>query len=110
LELENYGKFPHTINRILLKRKGYSDSVLNNSPLLIQPKTTSTFEFCVNFANTGQFDFNIFLEDTCTNRFTHQFSIFAYIDKTPPEIKIVSILVKQNLKYYHQKSLKPILE
>ncbi len=90
LELENYGKFPHTINRIIIKRQGYSDSVLNTSPLLIQPKTTSTFEFCVNFANTGQFDFDIFLEDTCTNRLTHQFSIFAYIDKTPPELKIVS--------------------
>lgn len=90
LELENYGKFPHTINKIILKQEGSPDSVLNTSPLLIQPKTTTTFEFCLNFDKAGQYDFDLFLEDTCTNRQTHQFSIFAYIDKVPPELKINS--------------------
>lgn len=90
LELENYGKFPQTINKIILTKAGNINNVLNTTPILIQPKSSVTFEFCINFEEAGQYDFDIFLEDSCTNRLTHQFYIYAFTDKTPPDIKIVS--------------------
>lgn len=90
LQLENYGKFSHTINRIVLTQNGKPDSVLNSLPLTILPKMVVDFTFCINFDTPGQYDFQIFLEDSCLHRLTHEFSIYTFIDKTPPEVKIVS--------------------
>lgn len=90
LQLENYGKFPKLINRIVLAYTGKQDTVLNRIPLTIQPNTTIDFEFCYNFEEAGQYDFDIFLEDSCMHRLTHQFSIYTFIDKAPPEVRIIS--------------------
>lgn len=90
LQLENYGKFPHTINKIVLTQNGKADLVLNSLPLTILPQTFVDFTFCFNFDDPGQYDFQIFLEDSCMHRLSHQFSIYTFIDRTPPEIKIVS--------------------
>lgn len=90
LELENYGKFTQTINKIVLTRKGYPDTVLNSASIQIQPKSIKIFEFCLNFEQAGQYDFDISLEDICTSRLTHQFSIYAFVDKTPPNIQTIA--------------------
>lgn len=90
LQLENYGKFLQTINKVVLTQSGKPDNVLNINPLQIAPKSTIDFNFCYGFADPGQYDFEIFLEDSCMHRLTHQFSIYTFIDKTPPEVKIIS--------------------
>ncbi len=90
LQLENYGKFPQTINKIVLSENGKNDLVLNNLPITIPPATLFDFTFCYNFDEPNQYDFQIFLEDSCMHRLTHQFSIYAFLDRTPPEVKIVA--------------------
>lgn len=90
LQLENYGKFLQTINKVVLTQAGKPDVVLNINPLQIAPNSTIDFKFCYDFADPGQYDFEVFLEDSCMHRLTHQFSIYTFIDKTPPEVKIIS--------------------
>lgn len=88
LELENYGNFSQTINKIILKYKDSTQSNLTKNAIILDPKTTYTLDFCLKFDKDGLYEFDIILEDTCSTRTTHSMSIWAFVDKTPPSVTI----------------------
>ncbi len=83
--LENYGKFDRTLPVIYLKYPNRSDTLFAYLPLTISSKNQTDIQICVMYPDTGSFNFDLVLADSCSERTITNFSLTAFVDNFPPK-------------------------
>ena len=84
--LENYGKFDRTLPVIYLKYPDRNDTLFAYLPMTIASKNQTEIQICVMYDDTGTFNFDLILADSCSERTVVNFSFAAFDDKFPPKV------------------------
>lgn len=106
IPIENYGKFQHTINHIYLKFANQIDTLFYLTPFTLNSGEIKTIQVCKTFADTGSYDFDLIIEDSCETRNITNFKILAFKDNKPPEIQVKKDPCNQIFDVDIQESLK----
>jgi hypothetical protein len=88
IDLENYGKFSHTLRNIYLKFQNSNDTLFTYIPLTLNNSEIRTLSICKTFADTGSYNFDLIIEDTCTSRTVANFQIYSFKDTKAPDIQM----------------------
>jgi hypothetical protein len=85
--IENYGKFEHKITQMYLNSTTSNDTLFIYIPFSIKPGQKLPIQVCKTLTDTGYYEFNLYLEDTCTSRTQVQFRIYALKDLQSPQLQ-----------------------
>lgn len=87
ITIENYGKFPHLINYVIIKSATNSDTIPEFINAIIQPGEQRTFPYCIEPSEPGAYYFDVSIEDSCTSRDIAKLILHSLQDLNPPLIK-----------------------
>ncbi len=88
IPIENYGKFQHTLYQIYLKSTNQTDTLLSLIPITLNSGDVQTIKVCKTFADTGTYNFELIIEDSCEARTITNFQILSFKDNKPPTIQV----------------------
>lgn len=88
IPVKNYGKFNHTLTNLFLKSIYGNDTLSQYLPLALKSGEIKTLDVCRKFQDTGYFEYNLVMEDSCADRTQVIFKIFALKDTNPPKLQI----------------------
>ncbi len=104
--LENYGKFPQTINKIAMKNSQTIFSINKTAPFTLQPKEKVTIIICDSVETAGEFIDSLFVVGECTDRIIAEVNLLRRNDEIPPSVttqigncnRYVDILITDSTK------------
>jgi len=97
--IENYGKFPHKINYLIVKSSVQSDTIPEYTGTVLQAGEQRTFRYCITPSDSGIFNFDITIEDSCTKREITKLSLYSLRDTDPPNVQ--ASIDSCNINYYY---------
>ncbi|HPD32891.1 MAG TPA: T9SS type A sorting domain-containing protein [Candidatus Kapabacteria bacterium] len=87
LTIENYGKFPHQINHLLVKYANSIDTIPDYNGVIFQQGEQRTFQYCFTPSDSGNFIFDVIIEDSCDTRQIAKLNLYALRDVNPPSVQ-----------------------
>lgn len=85
--IENYGKFAHKIEYLLVKYPTGVDTISDFTGIILEPGIQKSFQYCVTPSDSGLYNFDISIEDTCNSRDIAKLNLYALRDVDPPYIQ-----------------------
>jgi hypothetical protein len=96
--IENYGKFPQTINLVDLLGTSGKFRIKGNPQLTIDPGKTATIEVCFISDEEGTFHDTLFIRTECSEKIIGYFEFTAIGDRHNPDYEVTGDSCKAN--YY----------
>jgi len=88
LTIENYGKFAHQINHLLVKYANSIDTIPDYNSATLQPGELRTFQYCYTPSDSGVFIFDVIIEDSCDTRQIAKLNLYSLRDVNPPSVQL----------------------
>ncbi|HAW08214.1 MAG TPA: hypothetical protein DCW42_03450 [Bacteroidetes bacterium] len=97
--IENYGKFAHKINYLIVQSSVQSDTIPEYTGTVLQAGELRTFRYCITPSDSGIFNFDITIEDSCTKREITKLSLYSLRDTDPPNVQ--ASIDSCNINYFY---------